>query len=1348
MPPPNPEDRDRLGGMSFDEDEGLLDNGDDFGSSASGFGGKRDLRDFGRGAAYAKKQTDKFTKALQELGTRGFPAFDKALDISLQKVEKVRGETKGLADEVGRLSGRGGSGDVGGDWSISQGPSVVGQGLAAPSPAAAVTTGAVAAQQPSAQIEAGQFPGGVQPDPGGSGLMIPTVLAAAASTGAQPSTGQSPGGGPGEGEMPQEGGGGGLQRHLPAAVMGASAWGIRSGAQRSAERRPAIMEMEQFAQSSAMMSGSSMPMVRAQMISQMQDGAAMGAVSDVDYMQGQQAVRAVAPGAEVGSEQFQQSQANVTGLATLQPGLGQAGAGQQMQGLMSPQVANRFLSRGHSIRPGGEAQDINEVFRIIEQEVFGGKEPTPLEVAEAATPGTPGYTTLEFLTGGDHSLIEAWREHRLADISMGSTQFDITDESHFRQTGMTETLGYQDAETAEARISGGAGLIPDESDTHSVMNDFRQAMSEVNENLGIFSGLVGSANPLLGQFGGAIQGALGYLMAFQIMGRGGGGAGGGGRGGGPPLVLGGGGGKPGPAGVPGQQQLPGTAPLIAGGVKNLGRGALRGGLIGMTAGWAGGVAGNYLQQHFMDEEGNIEDPQAYAAANALGPMAMGAGIGFGLAGPVGAVVGGVGGALYGLGQGYDEYISQDEEERGKWYNTRPDWMPGARRDTSQEPPADLPDDLQEMVRKGLISVEDARIEVNRRKYIDEQMGAAGNPYAQPHGLEGINSHLGDPVDVGDPISPATQGMDPEMSKRVSRMLADNPKLYVRSGHRSRDEQSKLHASRKEKGGAHAAPPGTSKHEAGVAVDIGPRSEYSWIESHAAQYGLDKPAPNEPWHLELPTARGDHEKAAVRELNRADTMQTDIGREPGTGGYAVGTSAPMPRNLRSTSTVPGQANLAAATDNGAFLTSAYRVGSTTGHGRGESADFVQKDKPTRAGYRDPFLRKLYDSFMQRKSRLDEVILAHAPTWILGGREMKPEASNSFGRLHGTHLDHLHTMVRGSNVDLGAGTGGKWLDQRPWFDPEPGTIGTTDDDAGGGEEESSSGGGGAARLTDEYGSAEESQVLATLLGGGGSTGAASPSDDEVDYNPDKHGEPGNISGEGAELAARAGRSAGMSGNHLIKMVAISGAETGGSYDPTIEGDQHLANSTWGNSIGLWQIRSLHAQRGTGGERDATRLKDPGFNARSAQTLWTRRPDYGDWTVTHRGHKNSYKSYLGVAREAVEATGDPVDTVSLAPSRGHDLGDPLDLLPRFSSEEPAPTGQGASMTIGAVRGQLPSAEAQMVSSGGRGRGGGGTVIQKLEMNVTLANGSREEVDRLFREIQSRTHRDEQLTSIMRGN
>ena len=60
----------------------------------------------------------------------------------------------------------------------------------------------------------------------------------------------------------------------------------------------------------------------------------------------------------------------------------------------------------------------------------------------------------------------------------------------------------------------------------------------------------------------------------------------------------------------------------------------------------------------------------------------------------------------------------------------------------------------------------------------------------------------------------------------------------------------------------------------------------------------------------------------------------------------------------------------------------------------------------------------------------------------------------------------------------------------------------------------------------------------------------------------------------------RNAGLSAAAATTATAVALAESGGRTDAV--GDVGLEDATWGPSVGLWQIRSLKAQSGTGQPR----------------------------------------------------------------------------------------------------------------------------------------------------------------------
>jgi D-alanyl-D-alanine carboxypeptidase len=79
---------------------------------------------------------------------------------------------------------------------------------------------------------------------------------------------------------------------------------------------------------------------------------------------------------------------------------------------------------------------------------------------------------------------------------------------------------------------------------------------------------------------------------------------------------------------------------------------------------------------------------------------------------------------------------------------------------------------------------------------------------------------------------------------------------VNSGWRSEKYQRQLFEQAVAEYGSEAqaarwvARPGTSVHESGGAVDLGPEDAADWLSEHGSAYGLCQIYDNEPWHFEL------------------------------------------------------------------------------------------------------------------------------------------------------------------------------------------------------------------------------------------------------------------------------------------------------------------------------------------------------------------------------------------------------------------------------------------------------------------------------------------------------------------
>lgn len=93
-----------------------------------------------------------------------------------------------------------------------------------------------------------------------------------------------------------------------------------------------------------------------------------------------------------------------------------------------------------------------------------------------------------------------------------------------------------------------------------------------------------------------------------------------------------------------------------------------------------------------------------------------------------------------------------------------------------------------------------------------------------------------------------------IAKQFDSMVAaakqDGVNITITSGARSRAEQERLYAAYKNGTGNLAAKPGTSNHESGDALDLGPPSAYAWLKQNAGRFGFLNKIASEPWHWSL------------------------------------------------------------------------------------------------------------------------------------------------------------------------------------------------------------------------------------------------------------------------------------------------------------------------------------------------------------------------------------------------------------------------------------------------------------------------------------------------------------------
>lgn len=113
-----------------------------------------------------------------------------------------------------------------------------------------------------------------------------------------------------------------------------------------------------------------------------------------------------------------------------------------------------------------------------------------------------------------------------------------------------------------------------------------------------------------------------------------------------------------------------------------------------------------------------------------------------------------------------------------------------------------------------------------------------------------------------------------------------------------------------------------------------------------------------------------------------------------------------------------------------------------------------------------------------------------------------------------------------------------------------------------------------------------------------------------------------------AAAVGAGLGSAAAALATAVALAESISTG-LDDTALGDVALENNTWGPSVGVWQIRTLKSETGTGRDRDISALT--GNLRRQAQAMFnisSGGTNFTAWTVFNTG---AYQKYTGQANAA---------------------------------------------------------------------------------------------------------------------
>ncbi len=146
--------------------------------------------------------------------------------------------------------------------------------------------------------------------------------------------------------------------------------------------------------------------------------------------------------------------------------------------------------------------------------------------------------------------------------------------------------------------------------------------------------------------------------------------------------------------------------------------------------------------------------------------------------------------------------------------------------------------------------------------------------------------------------------------------------------------------------------------------------------------------------------------------------------------------------------------------------------------------------------------------------------------------------------------------------------------------------------------------------------------------------------------------------ADEVARHCHRAGFRSEALLTIVAIARAESG--FDAAAVGDTTLVDETWGPSIGLLQVRSLHVDRGTGRIRDELANSDPAHNARAGWEISARGTRFTPWSVFTSGAYERHLADVWSACHAVDPTVPPLGEGRAVLRRG-DTGPSVTALQR---------------------------------------------------------------------------------------
>lgn len=135
--------------------------------------------------------------------------------------------------------------------------------------------------------------------------------------------------------------------------------------------------------------------------------------------------------------------------------------------------------------------------------------------------------------------------------------------------------------------------------------------------------------------------------------------------------------------------------------------------------------------------------------------------------------------------------------------------------------------------------------------------------------------------------PGYDGLDAGFGSSLQALIAaSGGRIYIVSGFRTREQQTKLYNAAVAKHGAAnagkwAAKPGSSHHEIGVAADLGFADDAAreWAHQNAARFGLRFPMSWEPWHIEPFGARSRGNRDAYTQGPPGTSNPVDDANDP-------------------------------------------------------------------------------------------------------------------------------------------------------------------------------------------------------------------------------------------------------------------------------------------------------------------------------------------------------------------------------------------------------------------------------------------------------------------------------------